>query len=193
MNPEIREIMTQLEALHHKLADARRRASSPRPVDDYEFRRADGSPVRLSQLFGAKRDLLVVHNMGKRCSYCTMWADGFNGLRHHLSDRAAFVLASPDEPETMRAFAASRGWQHTMVSTAESPFNHDMGFEPERGSVWPGVTSFHKSDDGAIERISSAQFGPGDGYCAVWPMLDLLKDGPAGWEPRTVYGHVEHG
>jgi predicted dithiol-disulfide oxidoreductase (DUF899 family) len=187
MTPEIRSLMSQLDALHLKLAEARRIAQSPRPVADYEFQAADGSPVRLSQLFGEKVDLLIVHNMGKRCTYCTMWADGFNGLRPHLQDRAAFVVASPDDPATMRDFAASRGWKYTMVSTAGTPFNHDMGFEPEAGAVWPGISSFHKNEDGTIERISSAQFGPGDSFCAVWPILHLLKDGAAGWEPKFAY------
>jgi hypothetical protein len=75
-----------------------------------------------------------------------------------------------------------------MVSMGSSTFNHDMGFEPEVGKgVWPGVSSFHKREDGTIERISSAQFGPGDLFCPVWPLLDLLKDGAAGWEPKFEY------
>lgn len=187
MDREIRDIMTRIEALKLRLAEIRRTQVTPAPVSDYEFRTAEGTPVRLSELFGDKRDLLIIHNMGKRCSYCTMWADGFNGLRHHLEDRCAFVVASPDEPAVMREFAASRHWGFRMVSAAGSSFNADVGFEPEPGKVWPGVTSFHKRDDGVIERISAGQFGPGDDFCAVWPLLDLLKDGPAGWEPKFRY------
>lgn len=193
MTDEIREIMNQMEALNVKLGEARRRAAAPQAVPDYEFRRGDGSPVRLSELFAGKRDLLVVHNMGKRCAYCTMWADGFNGLRRHLEDRCAFVLASPDEPEVMRDFARGRGWGFRMVSVAGSPFSKDAGFEPEPGHVWPGVSSFHRREDGSIERISSAQFGPGDAFCAVWPLFDLLKDGAAGWEAKFAYGEQGDG
>lgn len=188
MNDEIRDLLNQMEALKIKLGEARRRAAIPEPVSDYEFRNPDGTAVRLSELLGEKRDLLVVHNMGRRCSYCTMWADGFNGLRQHIEDRAAFVVASPDAPEVMRAFAASRSWGFRMVSVGESPFTHEMGFEPDVGKgVWPGVSSFHRGEGGAIERISSAQFGPGDDFCPVWPLLDLLKNGAAGWEPKYEY------
>jgi predicted dithiol-disulfide oxidoreductase (DUF899 family) len=187
MNPVVRDIMSQIEALHLRLAEARREGDRPREIQEYEFRRADGSKVLLSELFGGKQDLLIVHNMGKRCSSCTMWADGFNGVRQHLEDRAAFVVASADDPGTMRQFAASRGWTFAMVSAAGTSFNADMGFEPQAGSVWPGVTSFHRGHEGAIQRISSAQFGPGDTFCPVWPLMDLLKDGPAGWEPRFQY------
>jgi predicted dithiol-disulfide oxidoreductase (DUF899 family) len=188
MNAEIRDILNQIEALNLQLAEARRRAAAPRPIPDYDFRTPDGAPVRLSELFGDKRDLLIVHNMGRRCSYCTMWADGFNGLHHHLENRCAFVVASPDEPHIIREFAAGRGWKFRMVCATGSTFNNDMGFEPAPGKgVWPGVSSFHRADDGSILRISSAQFGPGDQFCPVWPLLDLLKDGPAGWEPRFEY------
>ena len=44
--------------------------------------------------------------MGRGCSYCTLWADGFNGLRHHFEDRAAFVVVSPDTPEQQKAAGA---------------------------------------------------------------------------------------
>ena len=42
-----------------------------------------------------KRDLIVIHNMGASCPYCTLWADGFNGIYDHLADRAAFVALQP--------------------------------------------------------------------------------------------------
>lgn len=193
MNKEIRDILTEMEVLNIRLGEARRRAAAAEPegarvVGEYEFQTADGAPVMLRELFGDKRDMLIVHNMGKRCSYCTMWADGFNGVRQHLEDRCAFVVASPDEPQVMREFAASRQWGFRMVSVRGTTFSKDMNFEPEPGSVWPGVSSFSLQDDGRIVRVSSAQFGPGDLFCPVWPLLDLLKDGAAGWEPQFRYG-----
>jgi predicted dithiol-disulfide oxidoreductase (DUF899 family) len=188
MNDEIGTILSQIEELKRTLGDARRRAHTHEAVKDYTFRNPDGSAVHLSELFGDKRDLLIVHNMGRRCSYCTMWADGFNGLYQHLSNRAAFVLCSPDEPAVLREFAHSRGWGFRTVSAAGSTFNADLKFgDPKDGSVWPGVSALYRNDDGSIVRTGSDQFGPGDSYCPVWPMLDLLKDGAAGWEPRFRY------
>jgi predicted dithiol-disulfide oxidoreductase (DUF899 family) len=188
MNDEIRAIETRIEELKRKLAAARREAHADERVGDYTFKTEDGASVHLAELFGQKRDLLIVHNMGKRCTYCTMWADGLNGVHHHLENRAALVLSSPDEPAVMKEFAASRGWKFRTVSAAGSAFNRNMGFaDPEDSSVWPGVSAFHRREDGAIVRTGSAQFGPGDSFCAVWHLFDLLKDGAGGWEPKYVY------
>jgi predicted dithiol-disulfide oxidoreductase (DUF899 family) len=82
----------------------------PEEVSDYTFATADGT-VRLSALFSGNRDLIVIHNMGTTCPYCTLWADGFNGISDHLASRAAFVVSSPDRPEVQKKFAAGRGWR----------------------------------------------------------------------------------
>src|SRR5215469_16844687 len=104
----------------------------PEEVADYTFVGADG-PVRLSQLFGDKDTLFVIHNMGKTCPNCTMWADGFNGVLPHLENRAAFVVTSPDEPAIQAAFAGSRGWRFRMVSHQGTDFAADMGYRGDQG------------------------------------------------------------
>ena len=53
-------------------------------VEDYELIGWGNKKVRLSSLFGEKDELILVHNMGRGCPYCTMWADGFNGVLPHL-------------------------------------------------------------------------------------------------------------
>jgi len=60
----------ELEALR-KRYDEVRRASAKGRVEDYALAGPKGR-VRLSKLFGKKRDLLVIQNMGRRCPYCTM-------------------------------------------------------------------------------------------------------------------------
>lgn len=185
MNSEIRSLESQIGELKAKLAEARRRAAAE-PVNDYQLRRPDGTPVMLSALFGSKTELLVVHNMGRKCPYCTLWADGFNGVWRHLADRAAFVVTSPDEPAVMREFAASRGWGFVMASIAGSPFARDLGYEPEPGKFWPGVSGL-RLRGGRIERTGCATFGPGDDFCSVWPMLELIDGGKGEWEPRYSY------
>src|SRR6516164_9513796 len=60
--------------------------------------------------------------MGASCPYCTLWADGFNGLLPHIENRAAFVVASPDDPQAQEKFKASRGWRFPMVSHRDSTF-----------------------------------------------------------------------
>ncbi len=154
------------------------------PVDDATFESMDGE-VTLRQLFGRQRDLLFIHNMGKRCAYCTMWADGLNGLLPHLQDRAAVVLASPDDPKTQHAFAESRGWKFRMVSTRKTSFNRDLGYESDDGHVWPGVSALYLKDDGEIVRTGKDHFGPGDVYCAAWHLFGLLREGTNGWQPKS--------
>jgi predicted dithiol-disulfide oxidoreductase (DUF899 family) len=120
-----------------------------------------------------------------------MWADGFTGLVPHLQDRAAFVVCSPDKPEVQKRFAEKRHWNFRMVSAHDSAFFKDMGFWQEEGphtGPWPGVSTFRREPDGSIHRIAKAHFGPGDDFCAVWPLVDMLEKGADGWEPKYNYG-----
>lgn len=176
----------EILAAKRRLAELRRQAPEE-AVADYELRGSDGEPVHLSELFGDKDDLVLVHNMGKGCTYCTLWADGFNGLVDHLESRAAFVVGSPDRPEVQREFAAGRGWRFRMVSVGGTSFNRDMGFE-ENGSPTPGISTFRRGADGALYRVSKAEICPGDDFCPTWHFLDLLAKGADGWEPQYRYG-----
>jgi len=97
----------QIAELRAKMREVQA-AIEPQEVQDYEFSSAVGGK-RLSELFGKHDTLFVVHNMGRSCAHCTMWADGFNGVFDHLRDRAAFVVASPDSADEQQKFAASRG------------------------------------------------------------------------------------
>ena len=117
----------QIDELRQKMRDVQA-AVEPEAVKDYTFLRAGGGSVRLSELFGDKADLFVIHNMGQSCPYCTLWADGFNGAYAHLSNRAAFVLSSPDTPDKQRKFAESRHWTFPMMSHEGTTFAEDMGY-----------------------------------------------------------------
>ena len=82
----------EITALRDKMR-ALQQTVEPEEVADYLLTGADG-PIRLSALFGGKDTLFVIHNMGTTCRYCTLWADGFNGIYHHLASRAAFVVSA---------------------------------------------------------------------------------------------------
>jgi predicted dithiol-disulfide oxidoreductase (DUF899 family) len=157
----------------------------PQQVEDYIFQTATGE-VRLSELFGDKNDLFIVHNMGTSCAYCTLWADGYNGIYPHLADRAAFVVSSPDAPKVQAAFAAKRGWAFPMVSHKGSTFAADMGYAGAKGGFMPGLSVFQKQGGHAV-RVSDTQLGPGDDFCALWHILDMLPAGPDGWQPKFDY------
>ncbi|MBI4617323.1 MAG: DUF899 family protein [Planctomycetes bacterium] len=183
---EIVDVQEEIFALKEKLSGLRRKVR-PSRVEDYALRDHDGKPLSLAAAFGKKKDLLVVHNMGKKCPYCTLWADEMNGVLAHIQNRTAFLVTSPDDPKTQRAFRKSRGWKFRMASVAGTAFARDMGFEPRSGVYWPGVTSFRKAGGNKIERVTSAFFGPGDDFCAVWSYFDLLDGGAGGWQPRFRY------
>lgn len=174
----------QIAELRSKMREAQA-AVEPEPVRDYQFATPDGTK-HLSQLFGGKRDLFVIHNMGRLCPSCTLWADGFNGIYPHIADRAAFVVSSPDPPEVQRAFAASRGWRFPMVSHQGSSFAEDMGYRSESGEWRPGVSVF-RLDGGRVMRAGDTSFHPNDDFCAVWHLLDLLPEGADGWRPKFAY------
>ncbi len=139
----------------------------------------------MADLFGDKDTLFVVHNMGRSCVYCALWADGLNGLVDHLENAAAFVVTSPDSPEVQQAFAAERGWRFRMLSHAGSTFAQDMGYVRDCGQS-PGLSVFRKNADGGVVRVGDTEFGPGDDYCAIWHMLDLTP-GAGTWSPRYSY------
>lgn len=174
----------EIDALRAKMRDLQE-AVEPQAVDDYEFIGADG-PVRLSQLFGDKDTLITIHNMGKTCPACTMWADGYNGLLQHLQSRAAFVVTTPDDPKTQAEFATSRGWRFRMLSHQGSNFAADMGYRGSEGGWLPGISVFQKRD-GRIFRVSDQRLGPGDDFCAVYHFLDMIPEGWGDWRPRFNY------
>lgn len=180
---EINAHRLQIAELRQKMRELQS-SIEPEAVENYPFETADGT-VHLSDLFGDKDTLFVVHNMGTGCSYCTLWADGFNGVAAHLQDRAAFVISSPDTPDVQEKFRASRGWAFRMVSCGNSSFADDMGYKTEEGWM-PGVSVFRKQGN-QIVRVSDTSFGPGDDFCSVWQLFDLIPEGPAGWHPQYSY------
>lgn len=184
IDKDIDALEEEVEAAKLRLIEARRKR--PREeVQDYTFKDSEGREVRLSELFGDKDDLIVVHNMGTGCAYCTLWADGYIGIFPHLTDRAAFALSSPDTPDVQKRFAEKRNWPYRMISVAENSFAQDMGFYKEEG-YWPGISTFIR-DGGKIYRVGKAHLGPNDDFCAVWPFFDLLEGGPKNWAPKYQY------
>ena len=187
---QYKDASEQLVRYRKQIADLRgkmrelQQSVEPEEVSDYEFSTPEGS-VHLSELFGDKEYLFVIHNMGAGCRYCTLWADGFNGILSHIENRAAFVVASPDEPAAQQKFKATRGWRFCMVSYCDTRFADDMGFRSEDGWL-PGVSVFRKRGQ-KLYRVSDTSFLPGDDFCAIWHFFDLLPQGANGWQPQYTY------
>lgn len=182
---ELERYRQGIAKLRQKMRGVQKRIA-PESVADYTFATVRG-PKRLSQLFGSMKDLFVIHNMGSGCPYCTLWADGYNGIYEHLTSRAAFVIASPDPPAVQQRFARSRGWRFPMVSHQGTTFAEDMGYRSRNGGWRPGISVFRRQRD-RIVRLSDTGSSPGDDFCTVWHVFDLLPEGRGRWQPKFRYG-----
>lgn len=180
--------LSEIEVLEKEIIEKKARLAELRKtvkgelVENYQFVTSNNKQVNLLQLFEEKDELIVVHNMGKSCAYCTMWADGFNSVYHHIRRKAAFVVSSPDSPDVQGDFAAERRWAFPLVSTQHTTFKEDTGFKKD-GLVYPGVSVFTKDEEGNIFHQSKTPFGPGDDFCSVWSFFDLLPSGYEEYRP----------
>lgn len=153
-------------------------------VPNYAFQTSTGETT-LRDLFADKQQLLVIHNMGQGCRYCTLWADGFNGLLPHLESALAVALVSKDAPETQRRFANARGWRFRMASHGGGAYIQEQGVCGEAES-YPGAVVYERDGD-VIGRKNACVFGPGDLYCALWPLLGMAGLGVESWTPQYNY------
>lgn len=196
---ELRE--AERELMHHRERVAEmRRSLEPEPVDDYTFEDANGS-VRLSELFSAPdRTLILYHYMfGKAqtspCPMCTMWIDGYNGIAHHVRQRADFVVLAAAPMGDLQRVARERGWDNLrLVSAGDSTFKRDLGSEADDGGQIEQVSVFTRDGDRVLHVYSSgAELGPGqrergiDLLSPVWNLFDLTPEGRGDWYPSFDY------
>ena len=178
LHEQIRTARDELVRLQRDMADG--------PFPDAVLKGLDGE-VRISELFGEHDDLILSFNMGTFCAYCTLWADEANGVLDHLQRRAAFVVVSPDDPQTQQTFAKSRGWRFVMLSHGESTLAVDEGFAQHDGegftNLMPGLVTVRREGEG-LRRTGRTFYGPGDSFCSVYHFFDMLEGGHGGWEPR---------
>ncbi len=188
INDEICKLEKQLSDVQSKLTELHQK-KTPEEVTNYEFDGISGK-TNLLELFGDKEELIVIHNMGPSCPYCTLWADGFNGFSDHFQSRAAFALTAPTDFKSLSTFADKRGWRFPYYSTITTKFQEDMGVckkdDNNEASMWPAVSTFFKKDN-KIFRQTSAGFGPGDLYCSIWHFFNLLPKSEKGWNPKFSY------
>lgn len=178
----VRELERQIEALNEELWKERAKIQGEAVRTDYEFLRPDGTAVKLSELFGEAEHLVIIHNMGRKCNYCTLWADGFETMPKMLGKSTSFVLVSPDSPDIQEKTRGERNWTFPMVSDQTETFTKDMGMLDENGH-WPGATAFYRDPQGNIFRTNQTVFGPGDSFSPIWHLLSLRRAGVNGWEP----------
>ena len=176
IHQELQTIYAEIHSKRKRAVELTAKLGDIAVSHDYEFTSSEGSKVKLSEMFGENKNLFVVHNMGRNCSFCTMWADGFNGMYKYLEKRgkSGFVLMAGDDIEAHKEFKKSRGWTFQSYSAKENDFSKEMGFQNDMGGIEPGLSVLEKTNDGKIRRINQDWFGPTDMYCSVWRFLELL-------------------
>jgi predicted dithiol-disulfide oxidoreductase (DUF899 family) len=173
----------------------------PAPLDDPN----PGAPreVRLAELFDSgQRTLILQHVMFApedegACPMCSMWADGFNAIAHHVRRRASFVLTAKADIGKFRAWGRERGWSNIrLLSSFGTSFQRDFGFEDADGAQTPGLSVFSLADGGEVHhcysvhaRMIGDHWRGMDPLNPVWNLLDLTPDGRGEWFPGNDYGH----
>ena len=183
MSDEIAEIEKQLFELTGRLNELRN-TNSGIEVGNYIFSTLDGD-VTLLEMFGENDRLLVIHNMGQGCRYCTLWADGFNGFLPHLESAMSVVLVSKDSPDVQRSFANSRNWRFRLASHGGDDYIKEQSVVEGQGNM-PGSVVYERNGD-QIARKNVAVFGPGDLYCSIWNLLGMAGLGETDWTPQYRY------
>ena len=182
-NTEISKVEQQIFELTAKLNELRKSGSGDE-VRNYAFATISGETDLLS-MFGDKKQLLLIHNMGQGCRYCTLWADGFNGFLKHLESVMSVVLVSKDSPELQRQFANSRDWRFRLASHGGGEYIREQTLM-EGTENMPGAVVYERDGD-KITRKNNCVFGPGDIYCSMWSLLGLAGLSESDWTPQYAY------
>lgn len=153
---ELLEREAELRQLNELVA-AQRRALPPGGLikEDYVFESAaDGSKVKISELFKPGKNSLVIFNMmfprwpederasvpggqtaklplvEQPCPSCTSVVDGLEGAAFHLADRTNLVVVAKTSAERLGTYAKERGWRDLrLLSSQNNTFNGDYHAE----------------------------------------------------------------
>lgn len=181
---EIQKLEQQIYELNTKLVELRKNNIEQKNIPNYIFNTSHGDTCLLD-LFANNNYLLVIHNMGQGCRYCTLWADGFNGFVQHLESTMSVVLVSKDAPELQRKFANSRGWRFNLASHGGGEYITEQSVQSGQNNM-PGAVVY-KRDGDKVMRLNSATFGPGDLFCSMWSLLGLAGKDAGNWTPQYNY------
>lgn len=176
LEKEALAIATRLEKL--------RRENTPVPVKNYSLDTLTG-PTDLLTLFGDKDTLLVIHNMGHGCRWCTSWADGLNAALPHLENSFAVVLVSKNDPLSQRKFALERGWNFRMASHGGGDYAVEQTVTPGEPDM-PGIACYERKD-GQVFRKNASEFGPGDFFNPLFHVATLAGVGLEEFTPQFSY------
>jgi predicted dithiol-disulfide oxidoreductase (DUF899 family) len=166
----------------------------------YVFDTPDGKQT-LAELFGDKHQLIVYHFMfgpgwEEGCPHCSFWADHYDGVNIHLSQRdTTLVVVSQAPLKEIAPFKKRMGWRFKWVSSFKSDFNFDfhVSFTSEqirRGKLFynyenmamdvderEGVSAFYKDENDAVYHTYSSYARGIDLLNTTYNFLDLTAKG----------------
>jgi len=184
---------------HVERVAALRRALPAGPnVPDYEF--FDGPErVKLSDLFADGKPYLVMYHFmywqddKEFCPMCSMWVDGWDGIAHHVAQRANIVASALAPVDVVQAWAKHRDWRRIRIlADADATLARDTGAEDAKGDPQPTVLVMEKTDEG-IRHLYTAHAEVKDGLrgidqlCPTWHILDLVPSGRGDWNAGNDY------
>jgi predicted dithiol-disulfide oxidoreductase (DUF899 family) len=183
-----------------RLSELRRSLPWVRVDKTYVFQGADG-PVTLADLFDGRSQLVVQHFMfgpdwQEGCPGCSLLADHVDGARQHFEHNDVSYAAVSRAPiEKLEAYRKRMGWRFCWVSSAGNDFNFDyhVSFpegtrehgvfynftqQPDPGvDELPGISVFHKDENGTIYHTYSSYGRGGEIHLGVYGWLDVVPKG----------------
>jgi predicted dithiol-disulfide oxidoreductase (DUF899 family) len=136
----------------------RRRLPMVKVEKDYVFEGPAGA-VRLVDLFGGKRQLIVYHFMfdpdwDKGCQGCTGLVKEMGDLSKLAQRDTAFALVSRAPLAKLEKYKKEHGWAHKWVSSFGTDFNYDFHV-----TIDPAVTpaQYNYRDQAELEKRSSGE------------------------------------
>lgn len=195
-----RDEILQLEKDATHAADraaSARRALPMTPVQDYTFDGVDG-PVRLSELFGGRSQLIVQNFMfdpdwDAGCPSCSNLADSVPHLAHFGPYDIAFARISRAPTEKLAAYNERMGWSAPWVSSYRNTYNRDWGWTDDDGEI-PGVSVYLRCGDGVFLTYSTQGRGVEPlsgfaGYLDITPFgrQEDWEDSPVGWPQQPPF------
>lgn len=199
------QVAAEKEVTRHadRVSAARRRLPMVE-VEDYEFTGPDG-PVRLTELFGDHYLLLLQNVMygadwgEEGCPSCTWAVDNLPQRMERLDEHGiAFAMVSEAPIERLESWRERRGWEHTWVSSGDTTYDADWGWNVTVGD-WTGPQpgySYYLLRDGrpCLTYLTRAR-----GTEAILPLAHIMdrtvygrqqdwEDSPEGWPQEPTYG-----
>lgn len=167
--------------------------------EDYEFEEIDlanGStrPIRFSELFGDKSDLLVYSYMygpdwEDPCPSCTSVIDGIEAVSRHVRQQAELVVIGKATPVQLNDIAKERGWSDLrLLSCEKNDYARDYNAQPGETSesLMPLMNVFQKDGDKihhfwASELLWTPMEGGHPRHVDIawplWGLLDMTRSG----------------